>query len=98
MAKKANKQEAPKKFEDALSALEKIVEELESGDLGLDESLKRYEQGVKAYRRCYEILDGAERRIALLTGKDADGKAITEEFGHQATADGSAPEPDQGVP
>ena len=85
MAKK-KKQEAPEKFEEALEVLEKIVEELETGERGLDESLKRYEQGVKAYRRCCQILEGAERRIAMLTGKDADGNPVTEDFEHQATA------------
>ena len=91
MAKKrGRKAEPPEKFEDALDMLEKIVDELEGGELGLDESLERYEKGVKAYRRCYEILEGAEKRIALLTGKDADGNPITEEFEHQATADAIA--------
>ena len=86
MARKKKKDESPDRFEDALEVLEKIVEELEGGQLGLDESLERYERGVKAYRRCYEILEGAERRIAVLTGKDADGNPVTEDFEHQATA------------
>ena len=86
MARK-KKEESPPKFEEALEELEKIVEDLEGGELGLDESLQRYERGVKAYRRCYEILEGAERRIALLTGKDPDGNPITEPFEHQSTVD-----------
>lgn len=89
MAKK-KKEEPQLKFEQALEELEKIVEDLERGELGLDESLERYERGVKAYRRCYEILEGAEHRIALLTGTDAQGNPVTEEFVHQSTADQAA--------
>ncbi|MBM4085388.1 MAG: exodeoxyribonuclease VII small subunit, partial [Planctomycetes bacterium] len=41
------------KFEDALKELEEIVRQLEDGDLSLDESLAKYEAGIKAYRKCY---------------------------------------------
>lgn len=59
------------KFEDGLARLEKIVEELESGDLTLDESLARYEEGVKAFKKCHEILRDAEKRVeALVKGED----------------------------
>lgn len=53
-------------FEEALARLEQMVEELESGRLTLDESLARYEEGVKALRRCYEVLRDAETRVELL--------------------------------
>ena len=62
----------PLKFEEALEQLDKIVGDLERGDLGLDESLAAYENGVKALKHCQEILARAERRIAVLSGKDAD--------------------------
>jgi len=67
-------------FEAALSELEAIVHQLEEGDLGLAESLARYEQGVKHLRRCYQLLKAAEQKIELLTGVDANGTAITEPF------------------
>ncbi len=55
------------KFEKALTQLEKIVEELESGDLALDEALKRYEEGVKLSRACTKKLTEAEKKIETLT-------------------------------
>lgn len=79
MAKKAAKT-APEKidFESALLQLESIVHGLEEGDLGLSESLVRYENGVKLLRQCYEMLDGAQRRIELLTGVDEEGRPIAQ--------------------
>ena len=67
-------------FESAMQRLEQIVEDLEGGQLGLNESLARYEEGVGHLKRCFELLSSAERRIALLTGVDADGNPITEDF------------------
>jgi len=63
-------------FEQALAAIESIVHELEEGQLGLEESLSRYERGAKLLRQCHEQLQRAERRIELLTGVDADGLPI----------------------
>lgn len=70
----------PATFEQALAELEAVVAELEHGELGLEESLKRYEIGVRRIRQCQQQLERAERRIALLSGVDADGKAITQPF------------------
>ena len=64
-------------FEQALAAIESIVRELEEGQLGLDDSLARYERGVKLLRRCHEQLQQAERRIELLAGIDAEGNPVT---------------------
>ena len=64
-------------FEEALQQLEEIVHQLEEGEIGLDEALNRYEQGVKLLRRCYDLLETAERRIELLSGVDAEGKPIS---------------------
>jgi len=59
------------KFEDALARLEKIVEELEGSDLTLDESLAKYEEGVKTLKKCYVILRDAEKKVEiLLQGED----------------------------
>ena len=66
-------------FEQALMRLEKIVEELESGDLSLDESLARYEEGMRALRRCYKILQETEKRIEILL-KGADGELKAKPF------------------
>ena len=50
-------------FEQALASLEGIVHDLEEGQIGLAESLARYEQGVKYLRQCYELLQTAERKM-----------------------------------
>jgi exodeoxyribonuclease VII small subunit len=67
-------------FEQSLERLEKIVQQLELGRLGLSESLECYEEGVKHLKQCYCALEAAERRIELLTGVDADGNPVTEDF------------------
>ena len=72
-------------FEAALKRLEEIVHALEEGDLGLNEALERYEEGVKLLRQSYELLEGAERRIELLSGVDAQGNPITQPFDDTAT-------------
>ena len=54
-------------LEESLTNLEKIVQELEKGQLGLDESLKKFETGVKLYRSCRETLSDAEKKIKVLT-------------------------------
>ena len=77
-------------FEAALASLEAIVHDLEDGDLGLAEALARYEQGIKHLRHCYDLLEQAERKIELLTGIDAEGRAKTAPF---AAPDASAEEP-----
>ncbi len=67
-------------FEQALGELEKIVSDLEAGNLGLAESLEKYEEGVGHLKRCQTELDRAERRIDLLCGVDAQGNPVTESF------------------
>ena len=60
---------AEMKFEEALTKLEKIVGELESGKLPLDDSLKKYEEGVKLSRLCHKTLQSAQKKIQVLTKK-----------------------------
>jgi exodeoxyribonuclease VII small subunit len=66
-------------FEKALEKLETIVEELESGDLPLDASLKKYEEGIKIARACHGQLDEAKEKIETLM-KDEDGRFETKTF------------------
>ena len=66
-------------FEDALQRLEQIVDQLETGDLPLDDSLKVFEEGVALARRCATYLEEAEKRIELLT-KDESGLLKAEPF------------------
>jgi exodeoxyribonuclease VII small subunit len=62
-------------FESSLEALERIVRELERGDLPLEKSLQLFEQGVRLSRECQERLNQAERRIELLL-RDAGGHPV----------------------
>ena len=82
---KNNPSSDPLSFEAALKRLEEIVHLLEEGDVGLSESLERYEEGVKLLRQSYDLLQRAERRIEILSGVDAEGNAITQPFDDTAT-------------
>ena len=62
----AKDKEKEKKFEEHLEALEKSVSSLEGGELGLEESLQTYEEGVAALKKCHEILDRAEKKVQIL--------------------------------
>ncbi len=59
----------PKKktFEDAMTQLEKIVQELESGDLPLEKALKKFEEGVRLSKFCFDKLEETEKKITMLT-------------------------------
>ena len=67
------------KFEKAMTRLEKIVEELERGDLDIDKSLEIFEEGVKMSRLCSKKLNEAEAKIEKLS-KGKKGDLITELF------------------
>lgn len=64
-------------FEASLNELERIVKQLENGDMPLEESLKLFEKGVRLSRECRERLTNAERRIEVLM-KEADGSISLE--------------------
>ncbi|HUT13617.1 MAG TPA: exodeoxyribonuclease VII small subunit [Thermoguttaceae bacterium] len=72
-------------FERALKRLEEIVHLLEEGEIGLNEALERYEEGVKLLRQSYDLLQDAERRIELLSGIDAQGNPVTKPLADEAT-------------
>ena len=59
-------------FESSLKELERIVEQLEAGDLPLERSLELFEQGVRLSRDCQQRLDEAERKVEILI-KGSDG-------------------------
>lgn len=61
---------AKEKFEDALEKLEKIVREMEAGDLPLDSALKSFEEGIRLIRFCSAKLDETQRRVELLLEKE----------------------------
>ena len=53
-------------FEKSLAELEKIVMQLEQGELSLDEAMQAFEQGVKLTRTCQQTLDSAEQKVRIL--------------------------------
>ena len=59
-----------KDFEKSLQNLEKIVTQMETGELGLEESLKAFERGVKLTRDCQTALKNAELKVQTLTDDD----------------------------
>ena len=65
-------------FEDSMKRLETIVEELEGGELTLEDSIARYEEGVKLSRRLTQTLDEAEKRIERLVENEGAGGPTTE--------------------
>lgn len=62
-----------KKFEQSLEELENVVEQLESGELSLEDSLAAFENGVRLVKLCNQKLSEVEKKIALLV-KDKEGK------------------------
>jgi len=69
---------AKKTFESALARLEQITEELEDSDLSLDNSLKKFDEGIKLADYCNEQLTKAKTKVELLLEKD--GKLTTIPF------------------
>ena len=66
-------------FEKALEKLEKIVSELEAGNISLEEALSRYEEGIKLSRLCQEKISQAEKKIEVLS-KNAKGELVKKPF------------------
>jgi exodeoxyribonuclease VII small subunit len=62
-----------KKFETALEELEQVVEQLETGELSLEDSLEAFEKGVGLVKFCGQKLDEVEKKVELLV-KDKEGK------------------------
>jgi exodeoxyribonuclease VII small subunit len=69
----------PLKFEDAISELESIIEQIESGRCGLEECIAQYERGMKLVGSCQSILGAVQQRIAELTA-DGSGKLQVREL------------------
>ena len=59
-------------FEDNMEKLEKIVTELEKGELNLDDSMSKFEEGIKISKECNKILEEAEKKITILLEKDGN--------------------------
>lgn len=84
------------KFEKALEKLEEIVGELETGRLSLDDSLKKYEEGVRLSRVCSRKLEEAQQKIEILM-KKADGSLEKQPFAPEVVG-AEQPENENGGP
>jgi exodeoxyribonuclease VII small subunit len=92
MSTQMKKTAASANFEQAMKRLEEIVEQMESGDLLLEDLILRYEEGMKLVKLCQERLASAEERIEIITRNSA-GKAVVKEFEAAATPPAASPEP-----
>ena len=59
-------------FEDTMKNLQDIVQELEKGTLNLEDSVKKFEEGIELSKQCNEILENAEKKINILIRKDEE--------------------------
>ncbi len=75
MAKKTSKPEPPDRFEDRIERLEALIDRIESGEIGLDESIDAYEQGIGLIEGCRTMLESAEQRVDELTARLSGGDA-----------------------
>lgn len=67
-------------FEKSLERLESIVEEMESGQLSLENAMKKFEEGVKLSQLCTQTLNETEKKITLLM-EQSDGSIVEKPFG-----------------
>ena len=63
-----------KSFEEQMKQLEDIVTELEKGDLSLDDSVSKFEEGIKLSKQCNQTLEEAEKKITILVNQDGEIK------------------------
>lgn len=66
------------KFEEAMKELEDIANDLEKGDLSLEESVAKFEEGMKLSKECSDMIEKAEKKITILLKKD--DKIVEENF------------------
>lgn len=71
-----SKEKESKSFEELMETLESIVQELEKGDLNLDDSVAKFEEGMKISKECSKILESSEKRISILLENNGE---MTEE-------------------
>jgi len=77
VAKKASQvgKSTEPRYEELIEELETIVDHIESGEIGLEESIKGYEEGIGLIKRARTILDRAEQRIVELNADDLDAES-----------------------
>lgn len=85
---------AEMKFEEGLKRLEKIVEELENGTLSLDESLEKYEEGIRLSKACSKKLEVARKKVEILL-KSEDGSVELKAFDERIADEETKPDAPQ---
>jgi exodeoxyribonuclease VII small subunit len=78
---------AQKTFEQSMKQLERIVQELEGGDLPLETAIKKFEEGMKLTKFCSEKLDDTEKKVSILL-KNAEGRIAEKPFRSEDDGDG----------
>jgi exodeoxyribonuclease VII small subunit len=73
-----SRKKSPSLFESSMEELEKLVEQMEQGDISLEESLKAFERGIKLTRTCQQALLDAEQKVQVLLEKN--GQQTLEPF------------------
>ena len=74
-----NENEKNKSFEELMATLENLVQSLEKGDLNLDESVAKFEEGMAISKECNKMLENSEKRISILL-ENNDGELEEENF------------------
>jgi exodeoxyribonuclease VII small subunit len=76
-----SRKKSPSLFEDSMEELEKLVEQMEQGELTLEDSLKAFERGIKLTRTCQQALQDAEQKVQILLEKN--GQPTLEPFNNE---------------
>ena len=72
----AKKKKNTTDFESTIAELETLVEEMEHGDISLEESLKKFERGIELTRNCQKALEDAEQKVKILVEKNQTDKLV----------------------
>lgn len=91
MSKRTPKPPRNLKFEQAMERLDRIVEAMESGEVGIEESIARYEEAMQLAAHCRKILDEAEQRVRRIQ-LDAEGRLDTSAFEAPPAAEDEEPD------
>ena len=81
---------AEMKFEEGLKKLEKIVNDLEGGNLSLDDALEKYEEGIRLSKACAKKLEVARKKVEILL-KSEDGSVELKEFDEKTAEEDEKP-------
>ncbi len=80
VTKKRSKKSSPPNFEAALEELEALVEQMEAGEITLEESLQHFERGILLTRTCQEALKAAEQKVSILLKDNHAADATIQPF------------------